>query len=273
MRPVSEYVLGTGGHELARLVLQQEVWGGVTRRFLERVGLRCGARVLDLGCGPGLVLADLRQLVGPQGEVVAFDESPAWRHPVEELVARCGWRNVRFVQGRAQEADLGEQPFDLVFARWVLSFVAEPAALLARLAAALAPGGLLAVQDYNHEGISLFPPSEGFRAVVRGTRALVASRGGDSWIAGRLPALMRSAGLELAQLDADVLCGGPGSPAFRWADAFFPYHSASMVRAGVLAAWERERFLEEWRARSADPAAVFFSPIVVSIAGRRPLPA
>jgi len=43
-----------------------------------------------------------------------------------------------------------------------------------------------------------------------------------------------------------------------------------MVEAGVLAAADRERFLAEWAERKRDPHAVFFSPIVVDAAARRP---
>jgi SAM-dependent methyltransferase len=265
-----EYVLGTNDYELERLRLQQEVWGGVLERFLDRIGLRPGARILDLGCGPGFALEALRARAGEQGEVIGLDESPTWRAAAEARIAEKGWRNVRFVLGRAEELERDARGFDLVFSRWVFSFVRDPGALVARLARALAPGGLMAIQDYNHEGISLFPPSEGFKAVVRGTRALYASRGGDAWIAARLPGLMAAAGLEVCNLDCDVLCGGPGSPAFRWADAFFPYHSSNMVTAGVITPDERERFLADWSARAADPAAMFFSPIVVSIAARKP---
>jgi SAM-dependent methyltransferase len=264
-----EYVLGTSSHELERLRLQQEVWSGVLERFLERLELRDGARVLDLGCGPGFALDALRARAGERGEVIGLDESPTWQAAVEQRIAERRWRNVRFVLGRAEELEPDARGFDLIFSRWVFSFVRDPGALIERLARALAPGGTLALQDYNHEGISLFPPSEGFRAIVRATRALYASRGGDAWVAGRLPRFLRAAGFEIRSLDTDVLCGGPGSPAFRWADAFFPYHSAGMVASGVLAPDERERFLAEWAERAADPDSLFFSPIVVSIAAQR----
>lgn len=266
---MSEYVLGTGEHELARLSLQQEVWGEVTARFLDRAGLRRGAQVLDAGCGPGLVLAALRERAGAGGEVLGLDESARWGAEVRALAEREGWRNVRFLEGRLQELDLGRERFDFVFARWVLSFLPDTAELLARLARALKPDGVLALQDYNHEGVSLFPPSGGFRAIVRATRALYASRGGDAWIAGRLPRELRQAGLELERMEATALCGRPGSPAFRWADAFFPHHSLAMVEQGLLSPDERQRFLEEWRQRLEDPDAVFFSPLVVSLAARK----
>ena len=268
--PGSDYFLGTSDHEFARLTLQQEVWGGVTDAFLDRLGLGPGACCLDAGCGPGLVTELLRERVGPTGHVRALDESPRW---VEHLAARAraeGWTEVEPRRGRLQDVALEGGSLDLVWLRWVLSFLPDPGALVARLARALAPGGVLAVMDYNHEGVSLFPESEGFRAAIRATRALYARGGGDVWVGARLPALFRAAGLETFTLEPALLCGGPGSPAFRWADAFFPYHVDGMLEQGLLSAAERELFEAEWTARRADPDSLFFSPIVVCAAARQP---
>src|SRR5262245_24179972 len=265
-----EYVLGANPVELARLTLQQEVWGEMTERFLDRLAIRPGARVLDLGCGPGLLVESFRRRVGPAGRVDALDESPVWMAHLRKKSADLGWPNVRLVHAHIEDAPLEPDAYDLVFARWVLEFVPKPAEKIARLAKALKPGGILALEDYNHEGISIFPESDGFRAVVRATRALWAKGGGDMFLAGRLPGFFRAAGLELQPFHTTVLAGGPTSGVFRWADAFFPAHSENMVRAGLLTTAERDQFLREWEERKANPDMVFFSPIVVDAAGRRP---
>jgi SAM-dependent methyltransferase len=270
----ADYVLGVNDVELARLTLQQAVWGHVTDAFLDRIGVPAGGACLDVGCGPGLLLDGLSRRVGPRGRVDALDESPVWRAHVEAQERRRPRGNVRLVLGRvgpeiASDPPLVDGTYDVVVARWVLSFLPRPREVVARLARLLKPGGVLAVEDYNHEGISLFPESEGFRAVVRATRALWASRGGDMWLAARLPGVFRAAGLDLVDYVPTVLAGGPGSGVFRWADAFFPAHSENMVRAGLLTAAERERFLGEWAERLADPDATFFSPILLDVAGRR----
>ena len=265
-----EYVLGANDVELARLTLQHEVWGEVTERFLDGVGVPKGGRVLDLGCGPGLVLPSLRSRVGSTGRVDALDASARWIAHVAREVAACRWTNVHPVCARLDGANLESAAYDVVFARWVVEFIPNPRDVLRQLASALRPGGVLALIDYNHEGISLFPESEGFRAVVRAMRAMWRLHGGDAFLAGRLPGLFRAAGLEPLPPSTTVLTGGPDSGVFRWADAFFPAHSENMVREGVLTADERAHFLTDWAARKADPDAVFFSPIVVGAAARKP---
>lgn len=267
---MSTYALETGDRELERLRFQHEVWGPLTERFLDRVGVACGARVLDLGCGPGFVVDSLARRVGPTGRVVALDESARWIEHLRQRAPRTGSASLEITLGRIEDARLEPCSFDLIFARWVLSFPPNADAIVRRLAEALAPGGVLAIQDYQHEGISLYPESPGFRAAIRGTRALYRSRGGDAFIAGRLPGWMRAAGLELVDLTPNVLCGGPDSPAFRWAGAFFPHYSAMLVAQGFMQADERERFLAEWSAAEKNPDAMFFSPMVVDLAARKP---
>lgn len=267
---MSQYPLGVTDRELERLAFQHEVWGPVTRAFLARLGVREGHRVLDLGCGPGLVSFELAALVGERGSVVALDESARWIAHVEGEVRARGVSNLRTVQSRIQEAELEPESFDFVVARWVLSFLPEPGKIVHRIARALRPGGIFAIEDYNHEGVSLFPESDGFRAVVRATRAMYARAGGDTWVAARTPRIFREAGLEPLETTPNVLCGGPDTDVFRWAGLFFPHFSEAMEKAGLLTRAERASFLEDWRAREQDPDSMFFSPIVVDAAARKP---
>ena len=192
---MSTYVLETGDRELDRLRFQHEVWGGLTESFLDRIGVAPGARILDLGCGPGFVLDSLARRAGPSGRVVALDESAKWIEHLRKREPRAGEAALEIVQARIEDLRLLPASFDLIFARWVLSFPPNVAAIVKQLAAALAPGGVLAVQDYQHEGISLYPESQGFRAAIRGTRALYKSRGGDAFVAASLPGWMRAARL------------------------------------------------------------------------------
>lgn len=262
-------MLGTHRAELDRLRLQQELWAPVTNRFLDRLKIQPGWRVLDLGCGPGFVTLELRERVGPEGEVVGLDRAEHWLEHLRRAAAERGFDNVTVRNDDATALEDRDR-FDLVFSRWVVSFLPEPQPLIRRLARALAPGGTLAIQDYNHEGVSLFPRSEAFDAAIRATRALYTGGGGDPWIAGRLPALFSRAGLEETVFETTVLCGGPDSPAFRWAHAFFPAFIDTFTERGLMTREERDRFEADWAERRADPTSRFFSPIVVDAAARRP---
>jgi SAM-dependent methyltransferase len=266
---MSEYPLGTDPLEVERLGFQHRIWSPITDAFFERLGVRPGMRVLDLGCGPGFVSLELAERVGPTGEVVALDEAQHWTEWLAQKAKERGLPNLRTVTSRIEKADLQEASFDLVFSRWVFSFLSDPSAVAKLVARFLKPGGLLAIEDYNHEGVSIFPESDGFRAVVRATRALYKSHGGDQFVMGRIPAIFAAAGLETVEIRPNVICGGPQSGAFRWADSFFPRFSAIYEQKGLMSAAERKLFLAEWEARKQDPHAIFYSPMVVDAVGRK----
>lgn len=263
-----DYLLGTGDEELDRLGYQAQVWRGSALRALERAGVGPGARVLDLGSGPGFVTAEIQRLVGEDGSVVALDASPRWHRVLDQRFGAAP--NVTRIEASIEDADLGEGSFDAVYSRWVFSFLSDLDGIAAKVLRALRPGGALVVQDYNHEGIGVFPPSAGFEAVVRATRDYYARGGGDAWVAGRLPGVFARAGFTDVQCLPEVRSGGPESDVFGWADAFFPRFSATYVEEGLMTAEERTAFLAEWAERRADPGTQFFSPIVADVLGRRP---
>jgi SAM-dependent methyltransferase len=70
-----EYVLGTHDDEVSRLALQHRVWRPRALDAWRRAGFMVGQTLLDLGCGPGHAAADLAEIVGPSGRVVAIDQS------------------------------------------------------------------------------------------------------------------------------------------------------------------------------------------------------
>jgi ubiquinone/menaquinone biosynthesis C-methylase UbiE len=267
---MSEYVLGTSDHELERLALQHEVWLEITTRVLDRLELGQGERVVDLGCGPGFVLEMFRERVGDTGEVIGVDESERWIEHIAARSADRGWTNVRPMHARIQDLDLEPASVDLIFMRWVLGFLGDRMEVLRSLARFLRPGGRLVVMDYNHNGVSLFPECDSFWAVIRATRQLYETRGGDTWVMGEIFDLFRRAELEPESLSPDLVAGPPGSPAWRWAEAFFPFHTKGMVAAGVLTNEDRDRFLADWDERNADPGSLFFSPIVATAIARKP---
>ena len=176
-----------------------------------------------------------------------------------------------FIESTIEEADLGEARFDCIFSRWVFSFLGDLDPVLAKLRRALKPGGVLVIQDYNHEGVSVFPESAGFEAAIRATRAFYRGAGGDPWVAARLPGPLRRSGFELEEIRPHVRAGNGESPVFRWLDAFFPTFVRTYAEAGLMSEEEVESFDEEWAALARNPDALLFSPMIVDVIARRPL--
>src|SRR5438093_1547907 len=118
------------------------------RPFLDLLALvrpRPGMRVVDLGCGPGDLTRTLHEQLGARA-TLGIDSSPAM---LAKTVASPG---LRFEQGDIEHFT-AERAYDLVFSNSALHWVPDHPALLARLTAALADGGQLAVQvpaNFDH---------------------------------------------------------------------------------------------------------------------------
>src|SRR5439155_25174453 len=78
-----DYVLGTHDDEVARLGLQHRVWRPRSLDAWRRAGFTVGQTLLDIGCGPGWASADMAEIVGESGRVVAVDRSRRFLEVVE----------------------------------------------------------------------------------------------------------------------------------------------------------------------------------------------
>jgi SAM-dependent methyltransferase len=110
---------------------------------MDRLGLRPGQRVADLGCGSGRTTLELASRVGPRGEVVGVDISAEMLARGRERAARAGAGNIEFVHADIQVHDLGEARFDAAYSRFGVMFFADPVAAFANVCRALRPGRVL----------------------------------------------------------------------------------------------------------------------------------
>lgn len=265
-----DYLLGVNQQELERLRFQHGVWKGVTDRFFDRIGVQPGWTCLDVGGGPGFVAFDLRDRVGESGAVTVLEPSEFYLAWVREESARRGWKNVRALPGTSETARLPEAAYDLIFSRWVIGFVPSAEAFLAPLFRALRPGGVIAIQDYVYEGLSLFPRGGPFDRMADAVRAYWRHGGGDPYVAASIPTIFRANGIRLADYTPNCLAGGNTSDVFEWAHRFFVVHIHQMVERKVLAPADGDAMLKDWLAHRDNPETIFVSPIVVDVAGTRP---
>ena len=256
-----DYLLGHSEREWSRLAEQHALWGPLLLEDLQRLGLRAHQRVLEVGCGSGDLLADLARRVG-RGYARGLERDVAAASFAAQRLA--GWAAVD--QGDLYQADLGDN--DVIVCRWVLSFLADVPAAIRRLVQALRPGGCLVVHDYNHDGLGIWPRHPAIDRVVDAYRQAYRDRGGDLWVAARLPGLLHDAGLHDIRIEPHAMGGSPTSKVWRWVERFLCEHLDTVVQSGHVTAAERAAFDRAWADARNSPHAVLFSPQQVTVSGR-----
>src|SRR6266849_10040026 len=118
------------------------------------------ARVLDVGCGPGTITADLAARV-PDGEVVGIDAAGDVLALARQEADRRGQRNVRFDVGDVYDLGFDDGTFDVVHAHQVLQHLSDPVAALTEMRRVCHPGGLVAARDGDYGGFFWFPDDLG----------------------------------------------------------------------------------------------------------------
>ena len=118
-----------------------------TERVLDRLGLRPGQRVLEVGPGPGRLLIPAARRVRPGGAVVGLDIQPGMIARLHARAKRVGLSNLRGVVGDAAAPHFAPESFDLIYLCTVLGEIPDREAALTQCHAALKKGGLLSITE------------------------------------------------------------------------------------------------------------------------------
>lgn len=122
------------GEQYKQSSRHQKEWG---RKLIAEMCLKGDERVLDLGCGDGVLTAEIAEAL-PQGAVVGLDASGSMIATAEALVRP----NLTFVQRNIEALDYREA-FDVIFSNATLHWIADHRKLAWNCCRALKPGGRL----------------------------------------------------------------------------------------------------------------------------------
>ena len=262
----ARYTIEGGSAGKARLDVLSSVMQQATTALLLRAGVVPGDRCVDVGCGGANVSRQLARLVGPRGTVVGVDLDPEVlalaRHEVEteEL------NNVRFHVGDATSIPGG--PYDLAYARFLLSHVGDPTAVLSAMVASLAPGGLVIVEDTDFSGSFCYPDSAAYRRFGELARETVRRRGGNADIGPALPSLLRAAGIEEVAVSVAQPTGLRGDVKGLMLLTLERIWQ-SVLEEGVASPAELEQIDADLRDFCDDPTTVMSVPRVIQAWGRK----
>ena len=261
-----DYFLGTHDEELKRLGLQHRVWSPAVRDCWQRAGIAAGSRILDVGAGPGYAAAELAQIVGATGSVVAVERSGRFVAAGREMLAKHGFANVRYHELDLMADALPGGGYDAAWCRWVACFVSSPALLVDKIAACLRPGGRAIFHEYLvYETFCFVPPRprqrEFAEQVMRGWRAA----GGEPNVAQPVLRLLEERGFVIREMIPRLYCLRPDDEMWQWPASFIRIHLEQQTALGAIDAEWAQAVRREFATAEAEPAILLVTPLVLQI--------
>ncbi len=263
---LQRYVLPTGSTGRERLRVLARATESGTCRLLDEVGVAAGMACLDVGCGGGDVARLLAARVGPGGRVLGVDLDEALVAIAAREAESLGLVQLAYRAGSVLE--LGETGFDIVYARFLLTHLAERGAALAAMRDALRPGGVVVLEDIDFAGHFAFPAVPELDAYCRLYTALTRSTGGDAEIGRAVPSLLRQAGLQEIEVRISqpvALTGEAKLITLRTMQGI----AGRVVDARLATAAEVEGIVTALERAAADPDVLMAMPRIVQAWGRK----
>ena len=220
-------------------------------RTLAALGLQAGERVMDVGCGPGLLAQDMALAVGAAGRVTGIDLSSDMLALAQKRCA--GLTQVTFDQGTIEKLPAASNSLDAVACVQVLLYVEDVTAALKEIRRVLKPGGRIAVLETDWRGLVINSDDDALlRKIIAGWDSAVANPN----LPTRLAPLLRSLGFAAIKTEAIPIL----SSSYR-AESFSGNAVAWLARTAFEQGLISQAELQSWQEDQAQKArenAYFF---------------
>ena len=216
-----------------------------------------GMSVLDVGCGPGTLTAEIARRVAP-GAVVGMDLNPEMLAAAEAATGPGALPNLVFYRGDVR-ASAWRGEFDLVNAARVLQWIPDAAAAVAAMARAARAGGRVVLLDFAHGKAEWSRPPAAWTRFYQAFLEWRGAAGLDNAIADRLPGMCEALGLLDVRVRPQIEAVRAGEPDFYRAAGIWRLviesRGRQMVAAGHLGEAERRAALEAYTGWMQQPGA------------------
>lgn len=224
--------------------------------------LRAGDSILDVGCGPGTITADLAARVAP-GPVVGIDRSV----DVVALAsaAHAGVPGLRFEVGDVYDLAAPDGTHDVVHAHQVLQHLSDPVAALVEMRRVCRPEGVVAVRDADYGAFTWAPLDPVLDRWLDAYRAVARSNDAEPDAGRHLKRWALAAGFASVEASASVWCFTDDADRDWWGGLWADRVLASdlarqLVDGGLASTADLDGFAAAFRRWAAAPDGWFIVP-------------
>ena len=256
----SETARYTHGHSAAVLSAHSRRGAADSAAYL-LAHLRAGMDLLDVGCGPASITADLAERVAP-GRVVALDATAGALEAARATLRDRGLcEQVEVTRGDVMALPFEDASFDVVHAHQVLQHLADPVGALAEMRRVTRPGGIVAVRDAVYSAMTWFPEPAGMEQWRSVYMATARANDGEPDAGSRLLSWAREAGFTDVTASASTWCyATPTDRAWQsqtWAQRSLTSFGPQAVELGLADGSDLETMAQAWRQWGASEDAWF----------------
>jgi SAM-dependent methyltransferase len=213
--------------------------------------LKSGDTVLDVGCGPGTITADLAMLVTP-GRVTAVEVTEEALGLARAEIDRRGLITVDFRVGDVHALDFADDTFDVVHAHQVLQHVGDPVVALREMRRVARPGGVVAVRDSDYAAFTWFPRLPELDEWLDLYERVARGNGGEPDAGRRLLCWAHAAGFTDVTASSSTWCFADAADRAwwggLWADRILKSDMARQaVASGAATRPDLQRIADGWR--------------------------
>ncbi len=270
MTQADQYVLGYRQAEQERLQRQALQLAAESERLFDQIGIRPGARIVEIGCGPRGCLDLLACRAGPAGRVIGIERSEDAVALARAFLAENGLSNVEVVQGDARATGLERASFDLVTSRLVLVNIPQPGEVVAEAVALTRPGGWVAFHEADWVGLVCDPPLGAWTSLIDLFVAYSEKNGIDPFIGRKVPRLLRHAGIVDVQVHPIIHAYPVGHPRRNILLEFTENLSGRLLAENLISDGALQDLKAKLKRHLDDPGTLVISHLFLQVWGRKP---
>jgi ubiquinone/menaquinone biosynthesis C-methylase UbiE len=212
--------------------------------------LRQGLSLLDVGCGPGTITADLAGRLAP-GRVCGID-------PSADVVAAAEREHagIEFATGDVYTMAFDDASWDIVHAHQVLQHLPDPVTALKEMRRVVRPGGIVAARDSDYAAFTWHPADDRLAGWLALYHDIARSNGGEPDAGRYLLSWAKQAGFTRVDASASAWCFATPEERGWWGGLWAERMTSSAIakqaiRDGRATPEELAGIADAWRAWAA----------------------